>query len=163
MPTHRLKTIHSACLALFILAAGCAGIGRQLQPPNITLVNLAVREITLFEAAFEVQLRVINPNDASISVKSMECDLNLFGKHIASGVVNAEAQIPAYGSVVIPVAVYSSMFDVIQGLSALKDEENLSYSISGRLRLAKGIMALPTIPFKSEGKLPIGAFKKALK
>lgn len=163
MPPYRLKSIGLICLVILILTAGCAGITRQLQPPDITLVNLAVREITLFEATLEVQIRLVNPNDASITVKSMECDLNLFDKHIASGVVNAEAPIPAYGSVVIPITIYSSMFDVIQGLSALKDKEKLSYSISGRLRLAKGILTLPAIPFKAEGELPIGAFKKAPK
>ena len=63
--THHLRLYCRLLLAVLFLV-GCAGPGKKLEPPRITLTNIQVQEIKVFESVFQIELRVVNPNDVAI-------------------------------------------------------------------------------------------------
>jgi LEA14-like dessication related protein len=143
--------------AIIFILSGCAGWGKQLETPRITLANFNVQEIKIFESVFTIEMRVFNTNDIPMEIKGLDCDLELNGKRLATGVANVKINIPSYETALIPMTLYSSVLDVVTVLRSLTKTEKLEYKLTGRLRLGKGAMP-STIPFKSTGELPLQGF-----
>lgn len=158
---HRLIIFTKCIVALALLAvylpivSGCAGPGRQLNPPEIGLADISVREIRLFETVFEIELRVVNANDVSLTVKGIDFTFECNGRKIGSGVSDVETIIPARGSAVVPVTVYSSVIDALRGIMGSKDTNELNYRLKGRIHIAGGFLLPPLIPFESEGSISL--------
>jgi LEA14-like dessication related protein len=102
-------------------------------------------------------MRVFNTNEVPLEIKGLDCDLELNGKRLATGVTNVKINIPSYETAIVPMTLYSSVLDVVRVLRGLAETEKLEYKLTGRLRLGKGAMP-STIPFKSTGELPLEGF-----
>ena len=140
---------------LILMITGCAGMGQRLEPPRVKLATIRVQEFNVLETVFEVQLRVFNTNDSALMVRGMECELEINGQPFAIGVSDADVEIPSYGTQLLPLNVYASVFDIIKSLQGLqKHQEQLTYQIRGKVRLGAG--ALPSVlPFNSEGNISL--------
>ena len=139
---------------LFLLfLSGCATPGTRLEPPSVSLVNIAVKEARLLETVFEVELRVLNPNETALTVTGADCTLRINDRDFARGVAGVSTEVPAYGSAVVPVTLYSSIIGLVR--SALNARETLAYELEGKLRLAGGFLVPGTVPFSSEGRLDL--------
>jgi LEA14-like dessication related protein len=147
------KWIIAAAFMLAFMAA-CAGVGKRLEPPRVKLANIRPESFNLLETVFEVQLRVFNTNDTPLTIKGVESEIEINGKAFAFGVSESDVDIPAYGTDLLPLRVYSSVFDIIKSAAGMHDREQLRYHIKGKLRLGGG--AFPSIlPFESEGHLSL--------
>lgn len=140
---------------LIFLISGCAGMGQRLEPPRVKLATIRVQEFNVLETVFEVQLRVFNTNETALMVRGLECELEINGQPFAIGVSDADVEIPSYGTQLLPLNVYASVFDIIKSLQGLqKHQEQLTYQIKGKVRLGAG--ALPSVlPFNSEGNISL--------
>ena len=157
MPIRRYISLFNGLIFVLMVLSGCAGLGRRLETPRITLSNFSIQEIKVFESVFKVELRVFNTNDIPLEIKGLNCDLELNGKRLATGVTNVKVDIPSYETGIVPMTLYSSALDVMRVLRGLAKTEKLQYKLAGRLRLGKG--AIPsTIPFTSTGELPLEKF-----
>jgi hypothetical protein len=90
-----------------------------------------------------------------LTIRGADCYLKLLGKDFASGVSNQRTTIPAFGTAVIPMAVYSSVLELIKGLLTLSGEETLEYTLTGRVHLEGGALVPASVSFKSEGRLTL--------
>jgi LEA14-like dessication related protein len=135
--------------------AGCAGFGRTLETPRISLATLQVQEAKGLETVFLVQLRVTNPNEVDLDVRGLECRLDINDREFAFGVSNARVRIPAMGSEIIPVTVYSSVLDIMRGLLGLPQREDLRYRLQGKVRLEGNGWVPSTLPFDSRGSVSL--------
>jgi LEA14-like dessication related protein len=143
----------SAVLFLFTIT-GCAGVGQRLEPPRVKLATIRVEEFNVFETVFEVRLRVFNTNDTALQIKGVECELEINGQPFAIGVSEADVAIPSYGTQLLPLNVYASVFDIIKSVQGLQNQDQLNYQIKGKIRLGAG--AFPTVlPFDSEGYISL--------
>ncbi len=61
-------------LAIFVFLTGCAGVGKQLDPPRISLANIRVQGVSGLETVFQIQMRVFNTNDIDLKVKGIEAE-----------------------------------------------------------------------------------------
>ena len=140
---------------LIVLMAGCAGMGQRLEAPRVKLATIRVQELNVLETVFEVQLRVFNTNETALQIRGLECELEINGQPFAIGVSDADVEIPSYGTQLLPIDVYASVFDIIKNVQGLqKQQEQLTYQIKGKVRLAAG--TLPSVlPFRSEGNLSL--------
>lgn len=145
---------------LFLVLAGCAGIGKQLEPPRISLANIQVRELAGFETVFEIQIRVFNTNDVDLNVKGIEAELEINGRPFATGVSNSPVDIPSFGTELVTVTVYSSVIDIVKGIHSLHQYEQLKYRLNGKLRAAGDNLLPVTLPFESEGQVTMDDFKE---
>ena len=138
-----------------LVMKGCAGFGKRLEPPHISLVQIQVQKVTLFETIFKIELRVYNTNDVPLTVRGTDCQLKLQGKDFATGVSNERTTVPAFGTGIIPMIMYSSVLDVVKGLLALPRDEKLEYTLTGRVHLEGGALMPASLSFKSEGRLSL--------
>jgi len=147
-------------VCLFLL--GCAGLGKRLEPPRIHVSNIRVQEVKGLESILQMDLRVFNTNDIPIVIKGIDCELEINDRRFATGVSNKETKIPSYGTEIIPIVVYSSVWDIFKGmfgLKDLKDKEKLKYRIKGKIRLDAGSLAPSVVHFNSEGGLSLDGLK----
>jgi LEA14-like dessication related protein len=156
IPKIRVFAIYMALLAI----GGCAGVGKQLDPPRISLANIRVQEVTGLETAFQIQLRVFNANDVDLKVKGIKVELEINGQPFATGVSNTPAEIPSFGTELVTVTVYSSVIKMIKSVYGLKESEELKYRLSGKLRVSGNNMLPTTLPFESEGQVTLKPSKE---
>ena len=148
-----------AVLSIGLLLAGCAGIGKPLEPPRVSLADIRVEEFSGFETHFQIQLRVINTNDVDLKVKGMEAELEVNGQSFAVGVSNTPVKIPAFGSELVTIAVYSSVIKMFRSVYGLHESEELKYRLNGKLRVSGDNPLATTLPFESEGVVTLNDSK----
>ena len=141
-------------IAVFFTIWGCAGASQSIKPLKVNIIDLRVQEITPLETTLRVELRIINPNGFQLTIKGIECDLEVNEQNFGSGVSGDTATVPAFGSDVVSVVVYSSMINLVRGLFTLPEREQLSYKIRGSVNVATGIGAT-SVPFNSQGKFDL--------
>ncbi|MFZ0133453.1 MAG: LEA type 2 family protein [Desulfobacterales bacterium] len=157
-----MRRLCAGAAFLVMVATGCAGLGQSLQAPDIRLAGLTIEEVDLFETVLKLKLRVINGNDIPLALKGIQCELELNGKSVATGVSKTPVTIPALGSDTVTVRVYSSMFNIASSFFRMAQTEaaktghpDLSYQLKGRIHLETSGLTPTTIPFKSTGKISL--------
>ena len=156
-----IRTIPAiAILAIGLLLAGCAGLGKPLEPPRVSLTDIRVEDFTGFETVFQIQLRVINTNDVDLNVKGLEAELEINGQSFAAGVSNTPVKIPSFGTELVTVAVYSSVIKMFKSVYGLHESEELKYRLNGKLRVAGDSTFATTLPFESAGELTMNSSKE---
>ena len=151
---HSLTLFSRLWLGMLFLV-GCAGPGKKLEPPRITLTNIQVQEIKIFESVFQIDQRVVNPNDVAIDIKGLDCELELNDKKFASGVSKKRIKISSFDTAVIPITVYSSVLDLAKGLFDAGKKQMVNYRLKGRIHIGSSLSVPLVIPFESEGELSL--------
>jgi LEA14-like dessication related protein len=146
------------CILLFLPSA-CAFLQTPPKTPDVQFVDVRLKEFKTLEAVFSVQLRVINPNDFSFIVKGANCDLSINGVHLATGVSNISTEVPASGTAILNVDIYSSVFDILKGTKSIRQKKS-TYSAKGHLDLTAGHFLPLTLPIESEGDIDINELLK---
>jgi len=152
---NRLSGSAAVGLLALLMLAGCAGLGKPLENPRISLANIQVQESKGLETAFLVHLRVMNPNDVDLDIRGVDCDLEINDKPFAYGISNTAVTVPAFGSETLPVTVYSSVIDIIKGLFGLPEREDLRYQLKGKVRLGGTGLMPSSLPFDSQGTVSL--------
>jgi LEA14-like dessication related protein len=142
-------------LVVAVMLSGCAGMGVGLEPPRVQVADIRVQEVKALESVFQIQLRVLNPNDEAFEVSGLDCELQVNSKRFATGVSDVKTRIPPYGTAIIPVMVYSSVVDVLRGVLGLQGSEALNYKLTGKISVKGDTFGSTRIPFESEGELNI--------
>jgi LEA14-like dessication related protein len=146
------------CISALLMAGimtGCAGFGKPLESPRISLANIQMLETSGMESAFLVHLRVQNPNDVDLDIRGVDCDVEINGKPFAYGMSNTPVRIPAFGSDTVPVKVYTSVIDIFRSLLNLPGREDLSYQVKGKVRMSGGGLIPSSLPFDSQGTISV--------
>jgi LEA14-like dessication related protein len=143
------------CAGLFLITiAGCAGVGQRMEPPQVKLANLRVEEFSVLETVFEIHLRVFNTNDTALRIKGLQCQLDINGQPFAMGISDVDVEIPSYGTQLLPLRAYASLFDIIKSAQGMQNQDQLKYHIKGKVRLGAG--AFPSVlDFDSEGNISL--------
>lgn len=155
--------IHPATklLYLFILAnfiTACASMHTGLEPPKVNLSNIQPLEIKGLESTFQIELRVFNTNDTPITIKGIDCELQINDNRFALGISDDEVKIPSFESEIIPIKIYSSFFNVFKGVLGLKNKESVQYKIKGKISIRSDYFLPIKAPFVSEGELSLDNF-----
>ena len=152
-----------ACLwaALALCLAGCATLS-GVKPPDVSLAGLRTAEIKGFEAVFEVDLRVLNPNKTPLNVQGIECEMSFNDRHLARGVAGPQPEIAGYGSGIVTVRIYASMLDLfgaahhmIQNAQSETPDERWTYAVKGHLDMGGSRFWPGKIPFNAGGEIDL--------
>jgi LEA14-like dessication related protein len=162
----RCIAILTAVLLLLTLA-GCAVPGGYAKKPRITLADIRMHDLKTMETAFLLELRILNPNASQLDVRGLECELKIDGNPFAAGVSGDRHIIPPYGSALVPVTVYASVLDMASSILSLargtrsgaERPESLRYRLDGHIRLAGKNGSAGSVPFASEGELPLAGLR----
>jgi len=156
----RKKSVRTAgVLLLILILSGCAGCGKLFEQPGFKIHSVHIKKIRNLEAFFRVDVEVYNPNLTSFEIKSIECEVEMDGKSVASVNYEVKAVIPSRSTVIVPFEVHSTSFDIISNLlNILKsnrktENKNIEYKINGKINLSSPFYAPSSIAFGSKGNL----------
>jgi len=152
------------CFPAFL--GGCAGMYGLRDDPRISIADIRIVDARPMETVFLVQLRILNPNDTPLDLHGIHCNLEIDGRHFASGIAASDQVVPAHGTATIPIHLYASVFDMISSvLDFIRatdpnrgKDTSFSYTLHGTVGI--GIQrARKQIPFTSSGELSLGGLR----
>jgi len=147
----------SAKLAIVSLFAaflpGCATLTAKLAPPQVSLANIKLLDLGLFEQRYKIELRIQNPNSIGLPITGMTYELDINQQRFARGVSNDTVDVPAFGEAIARVVVTSDLGSMLQQLGKLSsDNQSVHYRLSGSVHLSRAQISLP---FNYEGELAL--------
>lgn len=136
-------------MLLGLLLVGCASL--SWQKPGVRIANIQpTSDSTLFEQAFDITLRVSNPNHYELKAQGLQFNIKLDGEAFARGQSKQALNIAASSDSMVTVRVYTSLAGWLQQLGKrLSGADALNYQIDGTLNQ---VNSLGDLPFNSEGK-----------
>ena len=136
-------------LALCVLS-GCSTLTGGLAAPEVTLIDLRPLPSGNLEQRFEIQLRVLNPNDVALSSDGVDLELNLNGKRFARALSAESFSVPRLSDGTVTLVATTHLLDLFRQAVALPESGGLDYELRGKLFLADSARSLR---FRREGSL----------
>lgn len=134
-------------LLLFALAAllgGCSSLTQSWKAPEVELLGLQPKTMTLTQQVLIARLKLRNPNDRTLPIKAMTYRLSLEGQELAEGAGELDRQIPAHGEATVDVDVVGNLLSVTQQLPLLLGKNRpLDWTVTGTASIAGGLLTLP--------------------
>ena len=112
----------------------------------VSVAEVEIKSLGLFEQRFDVGLRVSNPNDFDLNIEALEFELELNGRAFAKGLTRVSAMIPAISSTVMRVDAVTQSKNLLQQIKTLPSEtlkEGVPYRIKGRVKTDKSSRWIP--------------------
>jgi LEA14-like dessication related protein len=135
------------------LIVGCAGMrAEDVIEPDVQLVNIILKDATLFEQELQVDLRIINPNDFDLPIGGLTFDLRVNGDRVARGNSPDGVKVPRLGDAVLQVTTRTSSIAMVRQLVNPPGDGVYEYEISGDV-LVSGF-ARTRLPFQHKGEMP---------
>jgi LEA14-like dessication related protein len=139
-------------LALAGLGSGCSSLVPKLETPDLAVVNVEVLRSDLLQQELKVRMRVTNPNDRSLPVRSITYRMEVAGEQFAQGESERDFEVPALGTTEFDVNVTANAAGaMLRLLGSGRKLDTLDYRLVGQVKLASGF--LRTIPFEKKGSL----------
>lgn len=132
------------------LLAGCAALAPRLEAPEVSLVGVSVRELSL-NPRVDLRLELRNPNRVEVPIDRIDFVLRIEDARFGSGQSKAPVTLPALGTVIAEVAVQVDLRDALRHLRGRLREGGgaaLRYEIAGDATIG-GI----TRPFRRTGEV----------
>lgn len=143
------KPIVSAALALLLLG-GCAAT--RFEQPTLDVLDVQMLRGDLLRQELRVRMRVFNPNNRSLPVRSITYAVQLAGENFAQGESDRDFVVPANGSTEFDVNLSANAAaTALRLLGSGRSIQGLEYRVTGRVALSKGVVR--SIPFDKRGEL----------
>jgi len=130
---------------LSVLLGSCAGMGPGYDTPSVTLSSFKSLPSEGGLPAFEIGLRVINPNPEPLELRGVAYTISLDGHELIKGVGNELPIIDGYGEGEFKLTVAANLFGGIRLITDLMRNQR------------------ETFTYEFEAKLDIGAFRPAIR
>lgn len=151
--------VRPLALALALLSlsalAGCASLAPKLEAPKLAVVGVTLVKGDLLQQRFKARMRVTNPNDRVIAVRSISYTLEIGGDELGRGLAGSAFEIPALGEAEFDMEVTADLAGtVLRLLDRARSKglpDALRYRLRGEVKLARGFPR--TIPFDETGSL----------
>ena len=125
---------HHVVLAIVLAVAvfGCSSSG-SLEPLQVTLVDLQITEMTLFETGMVAKLRVTNPNPEALTIDGASFMLILDDKKIGTGTTKETFIVERLDSAVVDAVFRINNASALLRLKGIMDKTEVSYGVRGHL------------------------------
>ncbi|MFZ5557832.1 MAG: LEA type 2 family protein [Pseudomonadota bacterium] len=145
-----------AAVLTALVLTGCAALPGGLEPPRVTISAMEMRDATLFEQVYAIQLRLQNPNNRDLAIQGLSFELEINDASFASGGSAEAVVIPRLGSGIVRVEAVSGPGSILQQLMKLQRSppKPVSYRISGAAYVGPGGWRLP---FEDRGEFALPA------
>ena len=136
----------AALLCVFtLILAGCTGMRPGYETPTVTLSSFKAIPSQGGLPAFEIGLRVINPNIEPLELRGVAYTISIEGHEIIKGVGNDLPVIDGYGEGEFKLTASANLFAGIRLVTDLMRSDR------------------STFRYEFEAKLDIGAFRPAIR
>ena len=155
------RPLFCSCLLVFLSAlAGCTWMQTSMERPRLHIANVTPSEIKLFEQVFDLDLRIENPNDSPLAINGLTFELEINEKPFASGVSDQVLTVGRFGSDIIRVKAFTSLWSLVRQIADLQKTgtPRMSYRIKGALYVGSPSVKLP-FDDSGEMKIPVDPAK----
>jgi LEA14-like dessication related protein len=132
---------------LFALGLGaCSSLPINALMPKISVTEIGIKRLGLFEQHYDVEMRLTNPNDFDLRIVALDYDLEVNGQAFAKGTSHTPMLIPAASSIVVRVDAITQSKDLFQQFITLSPEavkQGFPYRLKGRVKTNKWSGWLP--------------------
>ena len=155
MPKRNLRTV--LVLLGLLVTSSCATLPKDLKAPDFEVMRIEMQSSDMFAQHFKVRLKVQNPNDIEMPIKSLDYKLLLMGDSFGEGMSDQPFVLPANGDaefdMMLTTNFVSSFGRLVSRLGGGK-LENIEYEIAGNVVLGKGFVR--KLPFDHKGTVDFG-------
>jgi LEA14-like dessication related protein len=106
-------------LVVLFLVAGCATLPSDFKEPGVSVVSVTPRVSNGAAPAFDIVLRVSNPNRKALEIVGLSYTIDLVGNRVIEGVANDLPRIAAYGEAEVKLNASADLFGGLRVLSRL--------------------------------------------
>lgn len=145
--------------ALLLIAAsmtlsGCAGFGGGLETPNVTVSSFRALPSEGMMPAFEIGLRIINPNAVALNLRGVSYTVSLEGNEIIKGVANDLPVIAAYGEGEVKLTAAANLLAGVRLINELmrSNKDSFDYAFEAKLDVGR---LLPDIRVTDSGSISL--------
>lgn len=147
-------------VVMLVTLAACSTLS-HIETPAVSLLGLQMTSGDMFSQRFKVRVKIENPNDLEVPVKSLDYTIFLMGDRFGEGTSEQPFVLPARGEAEFDMLVTT---DFVSALGRLVSRmgggklENVEYAVTGKLHLDKGFVR--TVPFDHKGLLNVSKPQK---
>jgi len=136
-------------------ALGCTSMG-SIEPLDVTLANLEVTEVTVFETTLVAKLRITNPNPEAYTIEGASFKLYLEDKKFGTGTSNESFTVDRLDSHVVDVVFHMNNVSALLRLKdILENEDNdVSYDVRGGL-YTQGAFGTKKLKVEKTGRIDL--------
>jgi LEA14-like dessication related protein len=131
----RPRLLQYVAFSLLVIGLlGCTSMG-SIEPLGVTLADLKITEVTIFETTLVAKLRITNPNPDAYSIEGASFKLYLEDKKVGTGTSQESFTVDRLDSHVIDVIFHLNNASALLRLKDIlenKDKE-ISYGVRGGL------------------------------
>ena len=150
----RNRHLAAAILIFSVSLTGCSTMG-SLEPLDVTLTNISVPEITVFETTLIAKLRITNPNPDALTIDGGSFKLYIEDKKIGSGTTAETFTVDRLDSTVVDAIFH---INNASALLRLKDifagDSEVSYGVRGSL-FTQGNFGTKKIKVEKMGRIDL--------
>ena len=141
-------------LAGVLLLSGCATNRADFDPPTVTVQSFRAVPGDGVAPAFEIGLRVVNPNRDALKIEGLAYTIALEGRPLIAGVGKDLPAISGYSEEIITVSANASLYESLQLLGELAAEprEKLRYDLETKLDVG---VFYPAIRVSQSGEIAL--------
>ena len=129
----RVRRLSLLVVAVLVVAVlGCTSMG-SIEPLEVTLANLKVTEVTVFETTLVAKLRITNPNPEAFTIEGASFKLYLEDKKVGMGTSKESFTVDRLDSSVIDVIFHINNASALLRIKNILEDDDVSYGIRGGL------------------------------
>lgn len=144
-----------ALAALPLLLAACAALAPEHEP-KVEVVGVEPLPSESMELRMAVKLRILNPSTTAIDYDGVYVEMDVRGKHFASGVSDAQGSVPRFGEVVVTVPITVTATAIWRQALAIAEGNNAAFTYQLRGKLSGPIFH--SHRFESDGEFQMPVF-----
>jgi LEA14-like dessication related protein len=133
---------------------GCATTA-SVEPLEVTLADLEITEVTVFETTLLARLRITNPNPEPFAIDGASFKLILDGTKVGTGTAPAAFAVERLGSTVIDAEFHINNATALLRVKDVLDKQTVSYGVTGSL-FTQGTFGTRRMKFDRAGSLDLG-------
>jgi LEA14-like dessication related protein len=135
-------------LLLVLGLPGCSLFVPKLERPTLSVERVRLLKSDLFHQELVLRMRVQNPNDRELPVRSITYAIDVDGQELAHGMSGDSFIVPARGEAEFDMTVSANMAGMLIKLLG-QNGSAVEYHITGKVTLSAGLMR--SIPFNQTG------------
>ena len=142
----RIPVITVLLLLPVLLLQGCKLIEQHINKPSVAFSQTTFQHVSLQQGVLKSTVRLSNPNDFSLPVKTLTYHLHLNQQKFAHSQLRLDKNIPAHGTVEFELPVTIRYQQLLDGLVSALSHQKITFRLNGEVDFG-----LLTIPYQKTG------------
>ena len=155
----RRRPIRTFVLTVMVVTAVACSSMDSLDPLEVTLTDISVPEITVFETTLVAKLRITNPNPEGFAIDGASFKLYLEDKKVGTGTTSETFTVDRLDSTVVDAIFHINNASALLRLRGILDgDHEVTYGVRGSL-FTQGKFGTKKIKVEKTGRIDLKEIK----